>query len=186
VKHLRGFLAAICTLSLAGCIDSSKPIVTDAQPVFGPRLKLQLFTLRDGFAHDPERVTYAWNGTHYARTGGGMRDVRAFSLVPFEAGDFIIQAVPANRARGTEYALLRKIADAVFQVIAIDEADADEPTRAALCKHTNGAACRIETRDQLFAFARATAARKKDSGGLAIRLEDNAERPARRKPSHQH
>jgi hypothetical protein len=181
VKQLRVLLAALGALSLAGCIDSAKPIVTDAQPVFGPRLKLQLFTLREDFARDPERVTYAWNGTHYVRTGGGMRDVRAFSAVPFEAGDFIIQTVPVNRARGTEYAVLHRIADAVFQLVAIDEADADEATRAA-CKHTDGAACRIETRDQLFAFARATAARKKDSGGLAIRLEDGAER---RKPSRQ-
>ncbi len=181
MKQLRVLLAALGALSLAGCIDSSKPIVSDAQPVFGQKLKLQLFTLRDGAAHDPERVTYAWNGTHYARTGGGMRDVRAFSVVPFEGSDFIIQTVPVNRARGTEYAVLHKIAIAVFQVIAIDEADADETARD-LCKHTDGAACRIETRDQLFAFARATAARKKDSGGLAIRLEDGTER---RKPSSQ-
>jgi hypothetical protein len=167
-------------LSLAGCIDSAAPIVTDTQSVFGQKLTLQLFTLRDGFARDPERVSYAWNGTHYVRTGGGLRDVRAFSATPFEGGDFIIQTVPVNRARGTEYAVLHKIADAVFQVVAIDEADADEATRA-LCKHPDGAACRIETRDQLFAFARATAARKKDSGGLAIRLEDGA---AQRNPSH--
>jgi len=183
VNKLSVCLTALCTLSLAGCIDSAAPIVTDAQPAFGPKLKLQLFTLRDGFARDPERVTYAWNGTHYVRTGGGMRDVRAFSAVPFEAGDFIIQTVPVNRARGTEYAVLHKVADAVFQVIAIDEADADEPTRAASCKHTDGAACRIETRDQLFAFARATAARKKDNGGLAIRLDDGADR-SKHKPSH--
>ena len=182
MKQLRVLLAALCALSLVGCIDSSKPIVPDAQPVLGPRLKLQLFTLREGFARDPERVTYAWNGTYYVRTGGGMRDVRPFSVVPFEAGDFIIQTVPVNRARGTEYAVLHKVADAVFQVIAIDEADADEPTRAA-CKHTDGAACRIETRDQLFAFARATAARKKDNGGLAIRLDDGADR-SKHKPSH--
>ena len=47
-------------------------------------------------------------------------------------------------------------------VIAIDEDDADEPTRAAHCKHPGGAACRIETREQLFAFARATAAQHKN------------------------
>ena len=174
---LRVALAALCALSLSGCIDSAAPIPTDAKPEFGPKLKLQLFTLREGAARDPDRVGYAWNGTHYA--GGGMRDVRAFSVVPFEAGDFIIQTVPVNRARGTEYAVLHKIADAVFQVIAIDEEDADEPTRAA-CKHTDGAACRIETRDQLFAFARATAARKKDTGGLAIRLSDGTERAPRK------
>ena len=168
----RATLAGLFGLSLSGCIDSAGPIVMDTQPVFGPKLKLQFFTLRDGAAHDPERVSYTWNGSHYARASGGMRDVRAFSVVPFEAGDFIIQSVPVNPARGTEYAVLHKIADAVFQVVAIDEADADEPTRIAFCKHPDGAACRIETRDQLFAFARATAARHKDAGGLAIRLPD--------------
>lgn len=168
----RATLAGLFALSLSGCIDSSGPIVMDTQPIFGPKLKLQLFTLRDGAAHDPEGVSYTWNGKHYARASGGMRDVRAFSLVPFEGGDFIIQSVPANPACGTEYAVLHKIADAVFQVVAIDEADADEPTRTAFCKHPDGAACRIETRDQLFAFARATAARHKDAGGLAIRLPD--------------
>jgi hypothetical protein len=124
-------------------------------------------------------VSYAWNGTHYVRTGGGTRDVRAFLAAPFEGGDYIIQTVPANRKLGTEYAVLHRIADAVFQVITIDEADADEATRAAFCKHPGGVACRIETRDELFAFARATAARKKESGGLALRLPDGAERTRR-------
>ena len=68
---------------------------------------------------------------------------------------------------------MRKLADGVYQVIAIDEADADEATRAANCKHPGGIACRIETREQLFAFARATAARRKNDGGLAIRLPDD-------------
>ena len=57
---------------------------------------------------------------------------------------------------------MRKLAEGVYQVIAIDEDDADEPTRAAHCKHPGGAACRIETREQLFAFARATAAQRKN------------------------
>ena len=86
--------------------------------------------------------------------------------------------------RITEYALLHKLAEGVYQVIAIDEADADEPTRAAYCgkgDKTDPSPCRIATRDQLFAFARATAARRKTDGGLVIRLPDNekAARPAR-------
>ena len=66
---------------------------------------------------------------------------------------------------------MRKLAEGVYQVIAIDEDDADAATRAAECKHPGGAACRIETREQLFTFARATAAKRKTDGGLAIRLE---------------
>jgi hypothetical protein len=186
---VRAALVALCALSLAGCIDSSDPILSDSQPVLGPKLNLQLYVLRKGYAREPQRVDFNWNGALYAHDGGGMKEVSAISIHPFEAGDYIIQIVPAKRARITEFALLHKLAEGVYQVIGIDEADADEPTRAAYCgkgDKTDPASCRIETRDQLFAFARATAARQRDDGGLAIRLPDGSEkpeRPDRRSPS---
>lgn len=170
-------------MSLAGCIDSSSPIMADAEPVFGQKLKLQFFSLRNGLAHEPEQATYAWNGSLYAHTSGGMRDVSAFSVHPFEAGDSIIQVVPAKRARATEYALLHKLAEGVFQVIPIDEDDADAATRSAYCEKAASSSCHIATREHLFAFARATAARRKDDGGLVIRLPAGGETPAKRKPA---
>jgi len=54
---------------------------------------------------------------------GGMKDVNAFSVYSFEAGDDIIQTVPAKQGKPTEYALLHKIAEGTFLVIAIDEDD---------------------------------------------------------------
>ena len=102
-----------------------------------------------------------------------MGEVSAFSVNPFENGDSIVQEVPRKRPRITEYALLHKIADGVYQVLAIDENDADAPTRAAYCGKGDAkdpSPCRITTREQLFAFARATAARRKQDGGLAILL----------------
>ena len=176
---VRAAFAALCALSLAACVDSSGPILPDSQPVFGPRLKLQLYSLHKGYARDPEPATYNWNGALYAKAGGGTHDVAAFSVHPFEAGDYITQSVPPKQTQATEFAVLHKLAEGVYLVIAVDEADADEATRAAYCKHDGGAACRIETREQLFAFARATAARQKDEGGLAIRLPDGAEKPER-------
>lgn len=180
----RAAVAALFALSLAGCIDSASPILPDAQDLFGPKVRLQFYSLRKGFAHDPEQALYTWNGALYAHTSGGMREVTAFSVHPFEADDYIVQAVPAKRPSITDYALLHKVAEGVFQVIAIDEDDADEPTRAAYCKKSSQSSCRIETKEQLFAFARATAARRKDDGGLAIRLPvgpEPAKRPARRR-----
>jgi hypothetical protein len=182
---VRAAVGALCAFVLSGCIDSSAPILSDSQDIFGPRVKFQLYGLRKGFARDPEQVTFTWDGALYAHAGGGMRDVAAFSVHPFEAGDFIIQEVPAKRPRITEYALLHKLADGVYKVWAIDEDDADEPTRAAFCgkgEPKDPAACRIKTRDQLFAFARATAARQKEDGGLAIRLPDGSERAQKRAP----
>jgi hypothetical protein len=182
----------LSTLLLSGCIDSSGPILTDSQAVFGPRLKLQLYGLRKGYADEPQQVNFNWNGALYAHAGGGLREVSAISVHPFEAGDYIVQEVPAKRARITEFALLHKLAEGVYQVIVIDEADADEPTRAAYCgkgDKTDPSSCRIETRDQLLAFARATAARRKEDGGLVIRLPDGSqrpERPVRRGPPRRH
>jgi hypothetical protein len=168
----RAAFVALCGLALTGCIDSSGPILTDAQPILGPRLNLQLYSLREGHAHDPERASFAWNGKLYVRSGGGMKDVSSFTVHPFEAGDSIIQSSQLRHPQIAEYALMRKLAEGVYQVIAIDEDDADEATRAAQCKHPGGTACRIETREQLFAFARATAAKRKTDGGLAIQLDD--------------
>jgi len=175
----RAAFAVLCGLALTGCIDSSGPILTDAQPVLGPRLNLQLYSLREGHAHDPERASFAWDGKLYVRSGGGMKDVSSFTVHEFEAGDTIIQSSQLRHPQIAEYALMRKLAEGVYQVIAIGEDDADEPTRAANCKHPGGAACRIETREQLFTFARATAAKRKTDGGLAIRLDDTP-RPQRR------
>jgi hypothetical protein len=104
--------------------------------------------------------------------GYGMNDVKGFTVHPFEGGDFIIQSLPTRHPQHAEYAVMHPLADGVYQVIAIDEDDADASVRAAECKHPGGAACRIETREQLLTFARATAAKKKTNGGLAIRLED--------------
>jgi hypothetical protein len=177
---VRAAIAGLCALSLSACIDSSGPILSDSQPVLGARLNLQLYSLRAGHAHDPERTSFTWNGKLYAHAGGSMKDVSAFSVHPFEGGDYIVQSRPARHPEHVEYALMRKLAEGVYQVTAIDEADADEATRAASCKHPGGVACRIETREQLFAFARATAAKRKTDGGLAIRLPDDARPPKRR------
>jgi len=116
----------------------------------------------------------------YVKAGGGTHDVAAFTVHLFEVGDAILQSAPVNKAQSTEYALMRKLAEGLYQVIAIDEDDADAATRAAECKHPGGAACRIETREQLFTFARATAAKRKTDGGLAIQLDDA--RPSKHRP----
>jgi len=169
---IRAAIAAICLLSLAGCIDSAGPILTESKPLFGQKLWLQLFTLSKGLASAPEQTVYTWDGKLYVHAGGGLKDTSAFSVHAFAGGDYIVQDVPTKHPHINEYGLMRKLADGVYLVRAIDEDDADEKTRAAYCGHADRAACRITTRDQLFAFARATAAKHYQDGGLAIRLDE--------------
>jgi len=169
---LRAAMATLCAVLLAGCVDSIGPILTDTRPVLGERLKLQLYSMHKGYAEDPEQATFDWDGRFYAHADGSMADVRGFTVHFFENGDYIIQSVPAKRPKMAEYALMRPLTDGVYHVVVIDEADANAATRAAHCAKVPGVACRIATHEQLFAFARATAARRQQDGGLAIRLND--------------
>ena len=172
----------VASLALAGCIQSDGPILSDSAQPFGKTLRIQVYGLSKGFARHPELVWFTWNGHHYARSGGGLRDVSGFTIHPFEQDDFIIQTVPAKPRGPTEFAVAHKLAEGVWQVVPIDEADADNATRDAFCRKSTKAGCVIETRQQLLAFARATAAQRKDDGGLAIRLPDAPER--KKSPRH--
>jgi hypothetical protein len=82
--------------------------------------------------------------------------------------------VPEKRGNTTEYALMHALMTGVYLVVPIDEDDADDETRAKYCQRVEKSACRIETRGALLAFARATAAKHKDAGGLAIRLSEGS------------
>lgn len=178
---VRAAATAVCVMSLSSCVDSAGPILPDAQSVFGERLHLQFYTLHNGTAEEPEQATYKWDGTRYVHSGGGMRDIRAFTVHPFEADNYIVQSVAAKRPNIIEYAVATKLTDGVHQVIAIDEDDTDVATRAELCKKTDDSGCRIQTREQLITFARATSARRKGEGGLVIRLADGAQKPSNRR-----
>jgi hypothetical protein len=173
---VRAILAALCA-------DSADPILTDSTPIFGQKLTLQFFSLRDGYAYEPEQAVFTWNRALYALKRGGM-DVAAFSVQPFEAGDDIIQEVPTNNPGITEYSMLHKLAEGVYQVIAIDEADADEQTRATYCKRVDKSGCRITTREQLLAFAHATQARRKDGGELVVLLPEDVKKPGKHRQRH--
>src|SRR5262249_57322375 len=69
---VRAAAAALCALSLSGCVDSDRPILTDSQPLFGNEVRLQFYTLRKGFVDEPEQASFKWQGERYIHTGGGL------------------------------------------------------------------------------------------------------------------
>jgi hypothetical protein len=161
--------AALLSALLAGCVDSAAPILTDAQPMFGPRIRLHVYSLVDGRATGPDIGTFRWDGTQYRVVGRPTLDLAAFTIFPFAGNDLIAQSRNSRpRVKGIEYAVVRKQADGVYLVGGIDEDDADAPTRAAHCAKGGSSGCRIETRDALLAFAKATAAKPDFKGALAI------------------
>ena len=173
----RAAVAAFCAISLSGCVDSAGPILPDAKPLFGERLRLQFYHC--GFADEPEQASFKWDGARYVHAGGAMSDVTAFTVHPFEANSYIIQSAAAKRPHIVEYAVAHKLAEGVYQVIAIDQDDANRATRARNCKRADDFHCRVMTRKQLFVFARATAARHKGEGGLVLRLANDDSEPRR-------
>lgn len=171
--------AILCALALAGCVDSSGPLLSDAQPVLGEQVRLQFYSLRKGTADEPEQATYKWDRGAYQRTGGGMADIDSFSVHPLARDTFVVQSAAAKRPGMFEYAVARRLVDGVYQVIAIDEADAGRVTRARFCRRASDSSCRIQTRNQLYAFARATAERRRGQGGLVLRLADGVAESSR-------
>ena len=103
--------AILCALALSGCVDSSGPLLSDAQPVLGEQLRLQFYSLRKGTADEPEQATYKWDRGAYQRTGGGMTDIGSFSVHPLARDIFVVQSAAAKRPGTFEYVVARRLVD---------------------------------------------------------------------------
>jgi hypothetical protein len=171
--------AAAALLALTGCISSTTPILTDAKPVLGERGQIHVYTLTDGVARDPGVISYQWNGSRYLIRGKSI-GISDFTLHPYEGRDLVIQSTSQRAPHTVEYGLARRLADATYLLMPLDENDADTSTRETLCTKTQDAACRVATTEQIFAFARATADKPLEGGGLAVVLGAAAQGAAKR------
>jgi hypothetical protein len=164
-------LALAGVLALAGCIDSAKPILSDAQPFLGGRPHIEFYVLRDGAAREPVSETFAWRNGRYVPLRGTASDIHDFTLHAFEGADLIVQSIRAGHP--AEYGIARKLADGTYLLFAVDENDADSGTRDKYCGKEPDAACRVATREAVLAFARASAAKPRSAGGLAVLIGDH-------------
>jgi hypothetical protein len=163
--------AAAAALALTGCISSTAPVLSDAKPVLGEHGLIHVFSLSQGAAHEPGVMSFQWSGSRYLVRGKpiGFSD---FTAYPFEGRDWIVQGTTQRAPRRIEYGLARRLADGVYLLVAINEDDADPPTREKFCTKTQDASCRIATPEQLFVFARASADKPLEGGGLAVVVPD--------------
>lgn len=151
---------------LAGCIDSSGPLIGDGEPLIGQNPHLRFYTLRDGTAREPSAESFRWRDGRYVPAGGTAKDIGPFTLHAFAGADLLVQSLRTGKP--VEYGIARKLADGTYLLVAVDETDADQATRDKFCDTGNGHACRVTTREAVQAFARATAARPHNGGGLAL------------------
>jgi hypothetical protein len=159
------FLAPLLALGLTGCITAGGWILGDAKAILGDRIQVHAFTSSKDGKRDYTTGIFEWSGSRYVRRSGDFTD---FTIHPYEGRDLIIQSQTSRGSTTLDFGLARRIAEGVYLIIPIQEEDADEPTRARFCTKTQGADCRISTPEQLFVFARASAARDEDIGGVVV------------------
>jgi hypothetical protein len=171
IPHRGGFwrfaTAAGAALALTGCVSSTGPVLSDAKPVLGERGLIHAYTLAQGAAHDPEVVSFQWSGSRYLVRGKSI-GFSEFTAHPYEGRDWIVQGTTQRAPHRIEYGLARRLAEGVYQLVAIDEDDAGAAAREKFCTKTQDASCRIATPEQLFVFARASADKPMEGGGLAV------------------
>jgi hypothetical protein len=157
---------------LAGCINAPSPILSDANAILGEQGEIHFFSAPGSGPREHSVMNFEWSGSRYVFSGrsGSISD---FTAHPFEGRDLIVQSTAARAPRLTEYAIARKLADGVYMVFPINEDDVDEATRARFCTKTQVASCRITTPEQLFVFAKATAAKDEEAGGIAVIVPTN-------------
>jgi hypothetical protein len=164
------FFALAALFLLDGRIDSVRPLLTGAQPLLGNRPHIEFYVLREGAAREPRAETFAWRDGQYVPVKGTASDLHDFTLHAFAGADLIVQSLRAGQP--AEYSIARKLADGTYLLFAVDETDADTTTRDKYCDKEPGAACRVATNEALLALARASAAKPRSSGGLAVLVAD--------------
>ena len=93
-------------LLLAGCVDSAAPLLTGAQPMFGPTVRIHGYSLSEGRANGPDVGNFRWDGAQYRVVGRPTFEVAAFTAVPLGDNDLIIQSRSSRpQVKAIEYAL---------------------------------------------------------------------------------
>jgi hypothetical protein len=175
----RGLLAMALCLATCACISSTGPILGDANSILGQRGMIHLYEIEEDATANHRSHPFHWDGRRYVVRGRGA-EISEFTAHPYEGRDLIVQARAQRPLRPYFYALARKLAEGVYVLTNIDANDADEGTRNRFCIKTRDAPCRIETPEQLFVFARASAARENEGGGKLAVLVRAKPKPKRR------
>ncbi len=165
----QAWLALILCLGLttSACVSSTEPILSDGHALLGDGGQIHLFDVQEGATRNPRTHQFQWAGRRYTARGRPI-EVSDFTVHAYEGRYLIVQARAQRPPRPYFYALARRIADGVYLVFAINPNDATDTARTRFCIKTGDTPCRIETPEQLFALARATAAKEPEHGKLAV------------------
>ena len=162
---------AIAAFSLSACVESRVPLVANTQPVLGQQFEVHLYEdFVDNKAGAVHASAYRWQDGQYVRVNGLLRDAKRFVAQPLAGNDFLIQSSDEGK-QAYLYWIGRKLAPGVYLIFGVDEADADEKTRNAICGTDRpDGICWVTARDELIVLAKASAAKppKKPALGVVV------------------
>src|SRR5262245_17195553 len=166
--------AALAALFLSACVQSQTPLITDAQPLLGQQFEVHLYEeFVDNEASGVHASTYQWKDGQYVRAGGLAQDAKRFVAVPLDGSDFVIQSGDES-GKVFVYWIGHRLTPGVYQIFGVNEMDADEATRKAICGDRSADICWVTSRDQLLTLARATAAKPARNAALGVVLSKPA------------
>lgn len=169
--HLMPLLAVV--VSLASCVVSDKPLLSNAKPLLGPHFTVQLFRhFSNGKSGEIRTSVFAWKDGAYVNTGGNATDLSRFIATPLHGDDMVLQG---SNAKGKVYAywLSRKFADGAYLILPLDETYLDVASREKLCAKDQPAGfCLVDTAEKLAELSRATAASPIKNAEIAVIIAD--------------
>src|SRR5258708_451203 len=127
LKRILSAAAVVSTLALGACVDSAEPLLKDAEPILGQKLRVHMVPVGKEQT-DPlgEIIAYAWDGTRYEPVSGAKGAVRPFTIHYFGAQDYLAQGFSTPDTIPTvNYAIIRKAAEGVYVMSVIEENDLD-------------------------------------------------------------
>jgi hypothetical protein len=168
-RKFLGMLAVVATVSLSACVESKNPLVTDAKPLVGQQFEVHLYEdFVEKKASGFHSAVYQWKNGQYVRASGLVRDVKHFVAEPLTGDDFIIQS--SDDRDNYLYWIGRRLTPGVYMIFGIDEKDADDATRKAICGDRQDDICMVTNHQQLATMARASAAKPPRNPALGVLL----------------
>ena len=176
LKRILNAAAILSMLALGACVDSAEPLLNNAEPILGQKLRVHVIPVgKEQTDPNGEIFAYAWNGARYEPISKSKGTQQPFTLHYFGAQDYIAQGFPTSDTvvDTVTYALVRKATEGVYVMSPIEEKDLNEETRAKLCDPGIIYTCRISSAETLAQMARATArAQREPLHVLLLRGED--------------
>src|SRR5262245_54262705 len=112
----------LMVVSLAGCVESPEPLLTDAKPLFGDKVRIQVSEIREHGVRPGLTISYQWAGSRYVGDEVACKEgLCAFSIHPLDGRDYVVQAFDKPDKKRVIYLIARRLADGVFLLFLIEE-----------------------------------------------------------------